>query len=242
MDEKAFAGYTSHMTGSETLLARGLAALEIEFDGPARESLRLYVDEIEDWNPAYGLVAASGDDLIVKHILDSLAPWRIIQDTLARIDADRPAGIPAAVSDIGTGAGLPGIPLSIVLKDREFRLIERMGRRIIFLRRQKDVLGLDNVAVLESEAEKAKVPHDLVVFRAFRPFSEYKLFRKIWKSIVPGGWLVAYKGKRAVASQELAGLASDPILGPGLAEAEIHPVWVPFLEEERCVVIARKSP
>jgi 16S rRNA (guanine527-N7)-methyltransferase len=199
-------------------------------------------------------VAAQGDDLVVKHILDSLAPWRIIQETLAQIDTTNPreaypreafpqaARIPASVSDIGTGAGLPGIPLSIVLQDREFKLIERMGKRITFLESQKTLLGLDNVTVLESEAERAKESHDLVVFRAFRPFSELKLFRAIWKNLAPGGWIVAYKGKKSAASQEVAGLVSDSFLGRDFAKAEIRPVWVPFLEEERCVVLARKTP
>mgnify|MGYP001156630672 FL=1 len=225
------------------LLVRGLAALGIEREPRTIDTLQRYLDELERWNPAYGLVNASGDELVIKHILDSLAPWRLLEQMLEGCDRERAArGLEgrAAVSDIGTGAGLPGIPLSVIMPARRFRLVERMGKRISFLESQKAILPLENVEIVESEVERAPGPHDLVIFRAFRPFTELKLFKALWKNLAPGGLFFAYKGKPFNAKIELAALATDPLLSGPFSKAAIEPVWVPFLEEERCIVVVRK--
>lgn len=227
---------------TSSLLARGLAALHIEYTQSEYDRLSRYVGEIEKWNAAYGLVNASGDDLVIRHILDSLAPMGLLEEELRGIDALRTGGNGemAAVSDIGTGAGLPGIPLSIMMPERQFRLIDRMGKRITFLESQKALLPLPNVSITEGEIERVAGPHQAVVFRAFRPFSETKLFRSIWKKLEPGGCFFAYKGKLFNARMELASLELDPDLSRALPEAKIRQIWVPFLEEERCVVLLRK--
>jgi 16S rRNA (guanine527-N7)-methyltransferase len=249
MEKAGLSGYNGIMNDTRFLLARGLAALDVDGMDRATELLLRYLAQIEAWNPAYGLVNASGDELVIKHILDSLAPFRILQNLLAERDAllaekaGGTAGTPPAassVSDIGTGAGLPGIPLAIAMPERRFRLVERMGKRITFLESQKVKLGLDNVEIVESEIERAPGPHDLVVFRAFRPFAELKLFRSVWKNLSPGGAFLAWKGKQMNARMEVAEMATDPVLSEPFSKAEIRPVWVPFLNEERCVVIVRK--
>jgi len=248
LENTGTSGYNEAMNDTRLLLARGLAALDVDGMDRATEFLLRYLAQIEAWNPSYGLVNASGDELVIKHVLDSLAPFRILQNLLAERDAriaEKAAGAsvpPAAstVSDIGTGAGFPGIPLAIVMPDRKFRLVERMGKRITFLESQKVKLGLDNVEIVESEIERAPGPHDLVVFRAFRPFAELKLFKAVWKNLSPGGAFLAWKGKLMNARMEVADMATDPVLAEPFSKAEIRPVWVPFLDEERCVVIVRK--
>ena len=239
MDEGAPAEYNRGMSDPSSLLERGLSALGFEDSAPIIEKLLKYLAEIETWNPAYGLVNASGDELVVKHILDSLAPWKILSALLNEFD-ERSASGPASVSDLGTGAGLPGIPLSIVMPGRKFRLVERMGKRISFLESQRLILSLDNVEIVESEAERAPGPFDVVVFRAFRPFDELKLFKSVWKRLSPGGAFLAYKGKALNARMELAALAADPVLSGPAAHAEVEEVRVPFLDEERCAVVLRK--
>ncbi|MDR2134356.1 MAG: class I SAM-dependent methyltransferase, partial [Treponema sp.] len=106
------------------------------------ELLERYIAEIELFNSAYGLVKVQDRrELIVRHILDSLAPLGIIArllappagDAAAAGEAPAAAAVPRA-ADVGSGAGLPGIPLAIAMPRVNFTLIERMKRRAGFLR------------------------------------------------------------------------------------------------------------
>ena len=236
------------MAIDRNLLASGLAALGLPQEGRLLDGLVRYGEEIELWNPAYGLVGAEGDELVVKHLLDSLAPLSIIRGLLGRIAAARggPGGrdtgqasfgaafapAPLRLADLGTGAGLPGIPLALAMPDIEVSLVERMGKRVRFLENEKAALGLANVSIQEREVERAEGRFDLLTFRAFRPF-ERKLFKRVFALCEPDGFVVAYKGRRDKAEAELPEIA-------GLySSAEILPVTVPFLTDERCVVILR---
>ncbi|HCX96352.1 MAG TPA: 16S rRNA (guanine(527)-N(7))-methyltransferase RsmG, partial [Spirochaetaceae bacterium] len=224
----------------EPLLARGLAALDFDISSGILDKLIQYLDEIERWNPLYGLVSAEGEDLVIKHVLDSLSPWRVLAELLASLDSSIVRNGMATVIDIGTGAGFPGIPLAIAFPERPFVLIERLEKRVRFLESAITLLGLSNVEIRQGTAENEQEAFQCVVFRALRPFGDKKLFRSIWKKIQPGGALFAYKGRLMHARLELAELSEDAVLGNLAARAQIVPVWVPFLEEERCVVIARK--
>jgi 16S rRNA (guanine527-N7)-methyltransferase len=225
----------------EPLLARGLAALDFDISTGILDKLIRYLNEIERWNPLYGLVSAEGEDLVIKHVLDSLSPWRVLAELLVSLDSSIARNGMATVVDIGTGAGFPGIPLAIAFPERPFILIERLEKRVRFLESTVALLGLRNVEIRQGTAENEQEAFQCVVFRALRPFGDKKLFRLIWKKIQPGGALFAYKGRLMHARLELAELSEDAVLGNLAARAHIVPVWVPFLEEERCVVIARKE-
>jgi 16S rRNA (guanine527-N7)-methyltransferase len=211
-----------------------------------------YMDEIEALNPFYGLVKVSGrEELTIRHILDSLAPLghivrlRGLAGPPVGLVPDgcppgrQPGGQAGAgkpefrLADAGSGAGLPGIPLAICLPGVKVSLIERMTRRADFLRNAAAVLGLSNVTVEETEMEKAPAGRfDVVVFRAFRPL-EKDILKGLFRLLVPGGHLAAYKGKREKTEQELAELPPE--------SREIHPLFVPFLNEERHLVIIHKA-
>ncbi len=225
----------------ETLLIRGLAALDIDISSGIAERLGRYLDEIEKWNPLYGLVNAEGEELVIKHVLDSLSPWRILSDRLAELDTLCGGAGSAVVTDIGTGAGFPGIPLALAFPERNFVLIERLERRLRFLESTIALLGLENVILHQGSVEDTTSSIECAVFRAFRPFSERRVFRAIWRLIMPGGMVMAYKGRLMQARMELSEISNDPVLSDLAKRASIEPVWVPFLDEERCVVIARKS-
>jgi 16S rRNA (guanine527-N7)-methyltransferase len=139
-----------------------------------------------------------------------------------------------AIADAGSGAGLPGIPLAIVLNNHPFTLIERMGRRSGFLRNTIAVLGLENVEVEQSGVEQAKAGRfTLVTFRAFRPL-EPAMIKALFRLLTPQGVLAAYKARNEKIQEEMT-----PIKGlVGSWEAIETPV--PFLEEERRLVVIRQ--
>jgi 16S rRNA (guanine527-N7)-methyltransferase len=217
------------------LLAGGLVELNLPLDGDVPARLSRYIEAIEEWNPAYGLVGAAGDELVIKHVLDSLAPLAILRALAIKAhQRGHDAKEGPNIVDLGTGAGLPGIPLSIALPEARVTLLDRMTRRIRFLEAMKTGLPLDNVDIVEEQVERAKGSYDIVTFRAFRPF-ERKLFKRVFAVCAPDGFVVAYKGKADKARAELESIE-------GLfSSAEILPVKVPFLDDERCVVVMSPS-
>jgi 16S rRNA (guanine527-N7)-methyltransferase len=226
----------------DELLSRGLdLLLETEpglepYIGQYRRAqlqnkLEAYVGELELFNPAYGLVGTENhEELIIKHILDSLAPLGHILRTIQ--NSGDPPPVPL-IADAGTGAGLPGLPLACALPDYQFTLIERMGRRIGFLQNSLAVLGIENVRLEQADIEKARSgPFHLITFRAFRPL-EQPILKALLKLLAPGGALAAYKGRLEKIQEEMKPIEHL------LSRWEALPVQVPFLEEERHLVIIR---
>ena len=236
----------------ETLLADGINILrqsdkDIEklFAPRSEEIIMLltrYIKEIELFNAAYGLVGVSDTkELIIKHILDSLAPLGIIFRLLHESAVIEPSA--AKIADAGSGAGLPGIPLAISLPQCSFTLIERMGRRAGFLCNTKAALasslksGLtrDNIIIEEGELEKtSSARFNLITFRAFKPL-EPKLLKNLFKACAKDGIIAAYKGRREKIETEMAPL--EKFCG----KWEAIPCAVPFLDEERHLLVIRGS-
>ncbi|MDR0761006.1 MAG: 16S rRNA (guanine(527)-N(7))-methyltransferase RsmG [Treponema sp.] len=226
---------------SDTLLREGLEVLMRGDSGSARlledrlgevtALLTGYIEEIERFNPAYGLVGAKDRrGLVVRHILDSLAPLGLL---LRLLKQRGPQAAPPHIADVGSGAGLPGIPLAIALPKARFTLIERMGRRVGFLRNVQAVLALKNVTVEEGLMEEAPSGQfDLAVFRAFRPL-EKPILKGLFRLLKEGGSLAAYKGRREVIAAEMKAA------GDLAWEALSYPA--PFLDEERHLVVLHRG-
>jgi len=216
----------------DPVLEEGLLKLGIDCDPANKVPSRLtrYVEEIELFNSAYGLVKVMDRrELILKHILDSLAPLKTIRGFSKE---------PRLIADVGSGAGLPGIPLAICLPDTEFTLIERMGRRAGFLRNTIAALGLPNVRLAEAEIEKLSLSpeerFDLVVFRAFKPLDPV-ILKHLSKILVPGGIIAAYKGRKKSIEEEMGKID----LLRAKISLDIIRLEVPFLEEERHLLVIR---
>jgi len=209
------------------LLDEGLIRLGIPEPGPAHRLLGRYLDELEQWNPRFGFVKVrSRAELVVRHLLDSLSAWSQVRDQTG-------AG---GVLDVGSGAGLPGIPLAIVLPGVSFTLLERSAKKVSFLKTCRTLLGLDHVTVAQGDFAAVKGVFDVVTFRAVAPLA--RLLADARRGGPSFRALIAYKGKLDRARQEIEDVRSS--MGD-LFRVELIPVTVPFLDEERCVVILRHS-
>jgi 16S rRNA (guanine527-N7)-methyltransferase len=202
-------------------LPEGLAALGFSAEDAARAAplLERYCGELERYNNAFDLVnARNRDDLVSRHIFDSLAAAHIIREL-----AKQTGSVPAVIGDIGSGAGLPGIPLACVLPEIQFVLVERMTKRAAFLENCAALLALRNVRVENTEAERLlKAGFDVCVFRAFKPL-DAKTARLLLSLLQPGGFLGAYKAKPESIDAELAAIA--PVIG----EYRLEKLENPFL-------------
>jgi 16S rRNA (guanine527-N7)-methyltransferase len=210
------------------LLRKGSVRLGLDLSDEQIDSLVAYVGEIELWNPRKNLVAATGHELIVRHILDSLSGVRSIRGCMGRD--------PATVEDAGSGAGLPGIPLAIALPHFRFILVERGGARAGFLRNACATLRLPNVEVLEADAFEVNNQVDCLVYRAFVPVS-IDLIHQLVGKVVESGWLVIYRGRQITAESELEEIRQSA----AFSQSALIPVRVPYLDEERHLVTVKRA-
>jgi 16S rRNA (guanine527-N7)-methyltransferase len=200
------------------LLREGLERLGLGAE-PAAGLLARYLAELSRWNARYGFVKADSRELVVKHALDSVAAARQV----ARLAGS------GTVLDVGSGAGFPGIPLAIVLPEVRFVLLERSSRKAAFLGNCRALLGLRQVRVVAADLSAATGEFDVVTFRAVAPL--VRIIADLDRSAVAWKWLAAYKGRADRVREELAAL------GPRAPGAEVIPLAVPFLDEERHLVV-----
>lgn len=211
------------------LLRAGLERLGYEADERAERLVR-YLEEIELWNPKLGLVAACGRDLVVRHLLDSLAGAAALLAAGLLREGTR-------VADAGSGAGLPGIPIAVMHPTTRVDLVERSGRRAGFLRNAVAAVRASNASVVNADVARYAGPVDLVVHRAFLPLTA-ELVATLGGALVPGGMICAYKGRRDALDAEIRRLEGEREAGDAAAPGvRVLPVDVPFLHEERHLVV-----
>ena len=204
-------------------LQKGLEELGLESSGSRVEKLESYIAEIELWNPKYGMIAP-GEDIVGRHVLDSLSGLALIQGL-------KPRGL----ADVGSGAGFPGIPLAIWLEDVRVTLIERSGRRAGFLRNVVLLLGLKNVTIVEKPVEELTSDgsgFDVITFRAWSAVDD-GLLTSLASLLTPGGSIAAYKGRKEVIEAELASVSGR------LSSRDIIPLKVPGQSDERHLVLLK---
>ncbi len=198
-------------------LVAGLAALQLDLPASAIERLLDYVDLLTRWNATYNLSAVRDPlEMVTRHLLDSLA---IVPHVSG-----------ASLADLGSGAGLPGIPLAIVAPQRTVSVVDSNGKKTRFLRAAVRELKLDNVRVVESRVEAVDGRFDCITARAFASLTEMLA----WGGplLAPDGVWLALKGR--FPQDELAAVAS-----PFAVEAVV-PLRVPGLDAERHVVVIKR--
>ena len=196
-------------------LEAGLQSLHL--DPALAEPLTRYLALLLRWNAAYNLTAIRDPrEMVTKHLLDSLAmaPFLVSISTLA---------------DLGTGAGLPGIPLAIAVPELRVTLVESNGKKARFMREAVRTLGLGNAEVVESRIEALDRPGAFMAITARALATLPQILSLGGHLLAPDGVLLAMKGARP--DDEIAGLPA------GWALREVHPLSVPGLGAERHLVV-----
>lgn len=201
-------------------LESGLARLALEVPPDAVDGLLSYMTLLKEWSGTYNLVAPRERDfLLARHVLDSLsiAPW--LQ--------------PGSLLDVGTGAGLPGLPLAIIKPQMEVTLLDGAGKKIRFIRHVGRTLKLANIHPLHQRVE-AMDEGEVFANITSRAFASLKGFVEAVKTCANGATrLLAMKG--AYPDKELEEL-------PGWVNVEtVEKLAVPYLHAERHLVIMKKN-
>ena len=200
-------------------LEAGLATLGL--DHALATPLLDYLALLQRWNATYNLTAIRDPrQMVTLHLLDSLA----MHPHLAGIDT---------LADLGTGPGLPGIPLALAFPGLEVTLVESSGKKARFLREAVRTLRLGNARVAESRAEALDEPgaYSAISARALATLAD--ILAVGGHLLAPGGRLLAMKGVRPDA--EIAALPA------GWRAQAVHPLQVPGLAAERHLVVVERQ-
>lgn len=171
-------------------LIRGATEMSVPLTDVQIEKLLLYIREFEKWNKAYNLSAVRDvQQMVARHLLDSLSvvPWFNLQ-------SDKKIFPLARVIDVGTGGGLPGIPLAIMYPEKQFTLLDSNGKKTRFLFHVKTLLGLTNLTVENRRVEEFQPEQkfDAVTSRAFASLQD--MTDGCEHLLRPGGIFLAMKG------------------------------------------------
>jgi len=198
----------------EKRLAQGLRQLAVETD---QAKLAEYLNLLNKWNKAYNLTAIRRiEEMVDKHIIDSLsiAPYLHGQNIL----------------DVGTGAGLPGIPLAITFPGKNFVLLDSNGKKTRFLTEAKRQLRLDNIEIVQSRVENYhfEAGFDTVTSRAFASLEQMIAWTEHLIN-ARGIWL-AMKGKKPQQELQMIQYTHQTV-----------DIQLPGSEDSRCIVIIKKT-
>ena len=211
------------------------SAEQISFLEPKFEK---YIEELQIFKSTCNSILGTDehDEIVSRHILDSLAPYKIFCTMTEEILAKKGGDYKIEIADVGSGQGIPGIPLALAFPQIHFTLIERMTKRTAFLDHAVAALELKNVTVNPIEVERVKTESfDIVTFRAFSPFNK-KMIKPLLKILKPNGNLAAYKATPEKINEEMASVSE------WVKKWEMKKLSVPFMEDhQRNLVLVPKQ-
>jgi 16S rRNA (guanine527-N7)-methyltransferase len=202
-------------------IAEGAAAMGIELPPDGAGKLAAHLELVEKWNRVHNLTAVRETEQMVSlHALDSLS-------ILPQLEGAR------TLLDVGTGAGLPGIPLAIARPAMNVTLLDASHKKCAFLQQGKTELALGNVTVVCERVEswKPEVKFDVVVSRAFAELADF--IEQAKHLVAPGGRLLAMKG--LYPFDEIARVPASHRV------AQVIELRVPRLEASRHVVLVEAA-
>ena len=199
------------------MLKQALDTNHIALNEQQIEKLAAYLEQLNRWNKTYNLTAITDPkEQIYKHLIDSLS----IRDRV----------IGPKVCDVGTGPGLPGIPLAIALPDIHFTLIDSAQKRIIFIQQALIKLGITNVTAIHQRIEENKGTFNTIISRAFSSTEDF--VEKTQHLLADDGQLLAMKG--VYPTDELTQISQDFLI------ADVRKLTITGLDAERHVVIIKR--
>ena len=204
-----------------TGISEGVASMGLELGEEAIARLAAYLELVEKWNRVHNLTAVrEPSQMVALHLLDSLS----ILPHLANA---------ATLLDVGTGAGLPGIPLAVAKPSMAVTLLDSSHKKCAFLQQAKTELGLANAEVVCDRVENWKPAqrYDVVVSRAFSDLADFVEQAK--HLVAPGGRLMAMKG--VYPFEEIARMPSSHRV------AAVIELRVPRLDASRHVVLVEAA-
>jgi len=208
----------------EAALDQGLRELALELPAQARSRLLAYLALMRKWNGTYNLTAIRDPlAMVTHHLLDSLA-------VVPHLERKDPA---LRIADVGSGAGLPGIPFALARPEWRVTLNDRSSKKAAFLRQAKIELALMNVDVHEGDAERwhPSEGFDCVISRAFSALDTFVAACR--HLVAPGGLLAAMKGARQEIGSNAAAKGADC--------SDVRRLRVPLLDAERHLVLCRMN-
>jgi len=206
------------LSEEQQLLVSGAQQLGLDLKLQQIEQLVAYLRLFDKWNHAFNLSAIREPAAMVKlHLLDSLSVASVLQGE--------------RFIDVGTGGGLPGIPLAIKFPRKSFTLLDSAGKKTRFLFQVKQELGLDNVTVENRRVEQFHPPQkfDGVISRAFASLPD--MVTSCGHLRTPEGRFWAMKGQ--VPVEELREIEPDFTL------EHCHSLQVPGVEAQRCLLVIK---
>ena len=207
----------------QAILQQGIAAAALPISDQVQQRLLDYLALMQKWNKVHNLTAVrDADEMVTLHLLDSLV-------VLPHIDAKH-------LLDVGSGAGLPGIPLAICLPDLQVTVIDSNSKKVSFMRQAKAELGITNLEVLGGRVEDI-APASKFEIIISRAFSDLSLFISLTHHLLDahGKWL-AMKGVYPEA--ELA----DLLKKTGVTASKVEILNVPGLDAQRHLAFLPYQP
>lgn len=204
----------------QTLLTNALQANQHHFSSAIIDQLVTYLELLHHWNKTFNLTAIRNvQDMVTLHILDSLAVQPFLHGK--------------RILDVGTGAGLPGIPLALINPEREFVLLDSNSKKTRFLTHVVQTLAVQNVEIVHSRCQQfySATGFDTIVSRAF---AELKVMLAETAHLVSrDGQFLAMKGHYPrIEIEEMP---------DGFQIEGVYPLAIAGLKAERCVVVIRKN-
>ncbi len=203
---------------SEDFFSLGIEDLGLKLSAANIADLELFLQEMGRWNRVHNLTAIEGEkDSVRLHLIDSIAVLPVLRQFLP--------GASPKIADLGSGGGLPAIPIAIVQPEWQLSLIEAIRKKTAFLQHVRGKLKLKNIEVLCERVEDAAVQQpaqfDAVISRAFTNLARFLDLSLPF--LKPDGLVFAMKAKRAddemkdVSMEEWRLVADEPLHIPNLA-------------------------